>query len=473
MKRTLDGLSEIRQHFFRDPTPVWHVCATPYTLLGMDEWVRGFRWISYSDCFDGAHPRVFAPVQRVAETFPYQLLEEMNNDLLRHEQVQEHIRLFGPGQITAMMFDEETCELAARLGLEMTMPAPSLRRQVDDKLETTRIGDRAGVPSVPNALGRATTWEELQALGAGLGQDLVVQTAYGDSGTTTFFIASEEDFKRYERAIVAETEVKVMRRIKPMQAAIEGCVTREGTVVGPLMTEVIGFPELTPFKGGWAGNEVVPEAFTTAQRDAASKGTARFGDALRDLGYRGYFEIDWLIDQNTGEMYLGEVNPRLSGASPLTNLAAFAHADAPLFLFHLLEYSDLEFRLDVDRLNKRWAHPDNHDDWSQLIVKYTDEDDLRLTNSPPSGVWRLNDDNTATFRFAQTHRRTVEGDRQAFFLRIPRNGDLVRHADDLGILVFRGRAMTPGGDLTENARRWIDAIRAHFEGERTGNSKEG
>ena len=39
-------------------------------------------------------------------------------------------------------------------------------------------------------MGRATSYAELTALaeGAGLGSDLVVQTPYGDSGRTTFFV---------------------------------------------------------------------------------------------------------------------------------------------------------------------------------------------------------------------------------------------------------------------------------------------
>jgi hypothetical protein len=35
----------------------------------------------------------------------------------------------------------------------------------------------------------------------------------------------------------------------------------------------------------------------------------------------------------------------------MTNLSALAHADAPLFLFHLLEWGDTPFELDVDALN--------------------------------------------------------------------------------------------------------------------------
>jgi biotin carboxylase len=465
MKKKLDGLSEIRGHFFRDETPTWYMCATPYTLLGMDEWVRGFRWVSYSDCFDRSHPRVFVPKQSSDETFPYETLEEMNNELLRNDEVKRHVEAYGPGRLVMMMFDEETRELAAGVGLDLIMPKVATRNLVDDKVEATRIGDKAGVPSVPNVLGKVSNWNDLVTLSKGLGPDLVVQTPFGDSGTTTFFVSSEGDFDKYSKSIVAEKEVKVMRKIRPVQAAIEGCVTREGTIVGPLMTEVIGFSELTPYKGGWAGNEVTPHAFSDAQRQAASKGTARFGDALRDIGYRGYFEIDWLIDADSGEMYLGEVNPRLSGASPMTNLAAFAHADAPLFLFHLLEYSDVDFTLDVDRLNGRWADPENMDDWSQLIIKYTDEGMARLTAAPTSGVWKLGAGGTAAFRFPQMHRRTVEGEDDGFFLRIAKQGDLVRFADDLGILVIRGRVMTPQGELTDRTQAWIKAIRSHFRAE--------
>ena len=48
-----------------------------------------------------------------------------------------------------------------------------------------------------------------------------------------------------------------------------------------------------------------------------------------------------------------------------------AHADAPLFLCHLLEFSDVPFNLDVAELNDRWADPDMIDSWSQMVIKHT------------------------------------------------------------------------------------------------------
>ncbi len=167
----------------------------------------------------------------------------------------------------------------------------------------------------------------------------VIQTAFGDSGHTTFFVRNADDYRKYAREIEAEAEVKIMKRIRCRGSALEACVTRHGTIVGPLMTELVGFKELTPYRGGWCGNEVVADAFSRTVRERARESTFRFGEALRKRGYRGYFECDYLYDLDSDDVYLGEINPRITGASSMTNLAAFAHADAPLFLFHLLEWA--------------------------------------------------------------------------------------------------------------------------------------
>ena len=99
------------------------------------------------------------------------------------------------------MFDEETERLAAEVGLEIIHPPAALRKRLDSKIVTTQIGNDAGVPSVPNVLGRAGSYEQLLALAAahGIGDDLVVQTPYGDSGRTTFFIRTADDFAKDAR----------------------------------------------------------------------------------------------------------------------------------------------------------------------------------------------------------------------------------------------------------------------------------
>jgi hypothetical protein len=201
--------------------------------------------------------------------------------------------------------------------------------------------------------------------------------------------------------------------------------------------------------------------------------TVRFGEEIRKLGYRGYFEIDFLRDLDTDQLYLGEVNPRITGASAMTNLAAFAQADMPLFLFHLLEWSDVDFEVDIDAINERWANPAFIDAWGQLVMKYTDEEVRLVTHAPPSGVYRMRPDGSAEFLRVQTHRRTVEREDEAFFLRISKAGDHFYQGADLGILITPGRLMTPDFELNERARRWTAGIRAAYGSVPVGQSQAG
>src|SRR4029078_7156905 len=134
---------------------------------------------------------------------------------LRDPEVQEHLRRRGGTPMVAMVFfDEETEEICRELGYNLILPSDELRRRLDSKIVTTRLGDEAGAPSVPNVLGTASTYEELNALaeGNGLGTDPVVQTPYGDSGKTTFFIVDEADWDEHARLLVGE-QLKVMKRI--------------------------------------------------------------------------------------------------------------------------------------------------------------------------------------------------------------------------------------------------------------------
>ena len=465
--RKLRNISEIRRFFHRNETPIYFISATNFNLLGMDEWAKNFKYINYIDCYDGRHPNTFVPAPAPHPEF--ESIEDINNYLLQHKEVRDYIAGRGKRpKAVFLMFDQKTEQLAKELGVQVWFPKAKLRGKLDDKIETVRVGNKAGVPSVPNVLAEVGSYEELCKVSQKLGRDLVVQSAYGDSGHTTFFISRESDWKRHADEIVGHGEMKIMKRVNCRQAAIEACTTKAGTIVGPLMTEIVGFKELTPYRGGWAGNEIFADAFTPKLRAKARDLTFKFGEQLRKEGYRGYFELDFLIDKDSEEMWLGELNPRVTGASSMTNHAAFAHADAPLFLFHLLEFCGAEFDFDVKALNDRWADPDNIDSWSQLVLKHTEDSVDLLVEAPQSGIYHMNDDGSIAYSRFDYHRRAVESEREAFFLRISGPGDYRYEGADLGILVTRGRLMTKGFKLNNRAKAWIDGIGKCYVGQPLG-----
>jgi biotin carboxylase len=462
--RALNGISEIRNFFRTNEQPIYFFGPTAFNLLGIDRWVRNFQYIVYYDSWDGAHPRLFAPANR--PDIAFESSEQIVNYLLRDPEVRAYLKRRGGTPMVAMVFfDEETEEICRELGYTLILPPDSLRRRLDSKIVTTQMGSEAGARSVPNVIGRAQSWGALQklALTAGLGTDLVVQTPYGDSGKTTFFIKSKQNWAAHASSIIGQ-ELKVMKRINNKAAAVEACITRHGTIVGPFMTDLTGYPELTPYKGGWCGNDLFPEALTTTQRATAIDYVQRLGGRLAQEGYKGFLEIDVLIDNDTDEVYLGELNPRISGASSMTNVTAGAYADVPLFLFHLLEFMEVDYVVDVEEINQRWLELAAIDVWAQLIMKEPVDSVERILAAPRTGTYQLDEDGKLTFGRVSHDWHQVTDQDEAFYMRVYAPGDFRFKGADLGILITKGRMQNSDG-LTERCSRYIDGIRSLYHSE--------
>ena len=466
--RGLKGISEIRTFFRTNEQPIFFIGPTAFNLLGIDRWVRGFEYIVYYDSWDGAHPRVFTPASKPFVEFSSS--EEINNYLLSDAEVQSFIESrCAPHKVRPMVamvfFDEETERICAELDYDLILPSDSLRRHLDSKIVTTKLGEEAGAPSVLNVLDRANSYAELtaKATGAGLGSDLVVQTPYGDSGKTTFFITSQAEWDRDCDDIVGQ-DLKIMKRINNHAVAVEAVNTRHGTVVGPFMTDLTGYPELTPYRGGWCGNDLFPEALSEAHRSTAIGHVQRLGDRLRKEGYKGFFEVDVLVDLDSDDVYLGELNPRISGASSITNVTAGAYADIPLFLFHLLEFMNVDYTVDVDDINERWRELAAVDVWAQLIMKEPNDGVERILAAPPTGRYRLAEDGTLAFVGVTNDWHDVTHEDECFYMRVYGPGDYRFKGADLGVLVTKGRMQTSEG-LTTRCRNYIDGIRGMYQSE--------
>ena len=169
-RKPLKNISEIRRFFHRNDQPIYFVSATNFNLLGIDEWVKNFKYINYIDCYDGRHPNVLVPSETPHAEFTS--IEDINNYLLGHKEVVDYMEgRGGKPKLVFLMFDEKTEDLAKELGAQVWFPKAKLRSRVDNKIETVRIGDKAGVPSAPNTLSVIDSWEQRQdvAAAAGLG----------------------------------------------------------------------------------------------------------------------------------------------------------------------------------------------------------------------------------------------------------------------------------------------------------------
>ena len=246
----VNSIADLKVMFHRNERPIYFIGATNFNLLGMDRWINRFRYINYIDCFDGRHPNVFVPTETPHEEFTS--IEDITNHLLQHKEVIDLIERRGGNPVgTFLMFDEKTEELAKDIGLDIWFPPAKLRQRCDNKMETVRIGNKAGVKSVPNALEKVESWEGLMKTCEqhGLGTDLVIQSAFGDSGHTTFFISNQDEFNKHKDEIVNDPEVKIMKRINCRGATLEACCHAVGHAGGAAADRSGGRQGIDPLQG--------------------------------------------------------------------------------------------------------------------------------------------------------------------------------------------------------------------------------
>lgn len=464
-KRLLNSLADIKRYFAENEVPYYFISATNFNLMGMHEWVRGWQDINMLDCFDGTHPQVV--IVEDDHSMQFESIEGINEYLLNSPQVHalldaREIKGKTRGRAIFLFFNEQLEAICKELDLDIILPKFSMVHEIDSKIVTTEIGNQAGVHSVPNVLTKISSYADLRQIAnkAGLGERWVVQSSHGDSGKTTYFIASEADYQRFADKIEAEEMVKVMRWIRCTGSAIEACATRWGTLVGPLLTELIGAESLTAYPGGWCGNELYAEAFSMVIRRQVQQKTQAIGDVLYTRGYRGYFELDFLIDLDTNELYLGELNARITGISAMTNMSDFSVAHIPLLLFHLLEYDpEVDLNIDINAFNQAVLAQGAAGTASQVILNYTEEGMKIVTEAPVSGVYTLEAGGHLLLKQPGYSRREALAENEAYVLRIMNAGEYAYMGADLAIMFMNCRIRDTQGKLNPAGERWVGALK--------------
>ena len=245
-----------------------------------------------------------------------------------------------------------------------------------------------------------------------------------------------------------------MRRINHLPGTVEAVATRHGTIVGPIQTDLTGYEELTPYRGGWCGNDIFPEVFDLKTRKRIRKMAQRLGKRLYAEGYKGAFCMDFLLDTDDGSVYLGEINPRISGASPLTNLITSTLRRRPAL------------PLPPARVHRRRLEAGPQGDPEPVgrlrpVEPAGPQADHRRGGADHRGaVVRAVADGRRRRRCASSRQEidwhAVSRDNEAFYLRVYGAGEYRYPGADVGVVVTRGRMQTDDRELLDRGRLWAE-----------------
>lgn len=180
-----------------------------------------------------------------------------------------------------------------------------------------------------------------------------IQDEYLSGGKGSFVVKNYQDFcyalegldelSHHPRVVVSDFIPKARER------TIQGCVTRYGVFTGPLQRQLVAHPLLVNpsiVRGDkFSGAQILAADQDTALHQEIAKLAILIGESLKSHGYKGIFGVDFL-EAEDGKVYVLEVNPRLTGVSPLLAALYKGKNSVPFYLLHLLELGDYEYQIE-------------------------------------------------------------------------------------------------------------------------------
>jgi len=288
--------------------------------------------------------------------------------LLGHELTRAYLRgMPDPKHLFLYQSYSDLEDLARKEGWVLLANRAALRLRLRERGFFQQMAGDLRVPQVPGAIQPISVIREkgYEVLSRELGPEMAVQLpdiAQG-GGRGTFFIRSADAYQRLSQRLKGDvwrdvplTSVLIRKFVKGTPASVAICITRQGVLISGLQEQLIDLPYCTTVaeNGIFCGHVWNGNPWSLGVQDAAMKQAEHIGKYVAALGYRGILGIDFVIDEEANTVYPLEINPRLTGAFPMLSLLHLQHGIIPLEVFHLLEFLDLPYRIDVAELNRRY-----------------------------------------------------------------------------------------------------------------------
>lgn len=197
-------------------------------------------------------------------------------------------------------------------------PDPDITSYLDDKTNQHRIAQELGLP-VPESY-VASSFEELLRLYHSKFDSgrAFIACANGWAGEGNEIVNNLDD-------IVNSDKLKGNRFIIKRLLDLEASITTHGIIANEDEILIAGLSDMIMDGVNYHG-VVYPSNASKQNIDGMLKSTEKVAKFMGGLGYRGFFNFDFMIDRD-GVLYFTEINPRKGGSTPEIILAH--HAENP------------------------------------------------------------------------------------------------------------------------------------------------
>jgi biotin carboxylase len=259
-------------------------------------------------------------------------------------------------------------------------------------------------------------------------------------------LAAIEHLGGHKRVVVSEMIEDASER------SVQAVLTKQGVFVGPLQKQIVSHPLLSnlrvPDGDRFCGAEISAQDPLLHVYPELRGYALAIGARLQELGYKGIFGIDALIGRD-GRMCVLEVNPRLTGVTPLLTMLYREGKDIPFYLLHILELGGFDYEITDTYIDP--IPPEGG-----LLVLHSQEDHQSfIAQSPASGLYDLA---TVAYKNKQYRLGKISDSRDLLLQRYTPEGFHVRPGGRLMTAYVNGRILDEYDELLPDVEKAVTSV---------------
>lgn len=457
--------------------------SRPIVTIGVTAFMRFFpalflknlHIICYKDSDDNKMLGKFAKIFCLQKIAPKAKLKFFNaNNLLRHKKVKDYLKKLGPKKYLYLYRSNINIQNAKKgLGIKIIANKAKLNKYFENKINFRKILKTIGLKPIE---GMTLTWQQFKSkdynyFNKKFGSKFVIQLPdfLLGGGKGTIFIDNSRKFIKFKvesrNGIYKEKKlrhVNVTKFIDGWHCSVACCATKYGTLISGINRQIIDIPEvISSYKGdGLFCGHVFGIKFNKEIINQVNNIATKLGRFMYKKGYKGIYGTDLLINKETNKVYPVECNARYTGAFPMLSMLHVKHKIIPLDFFHFWEFFNLNYKINVRKINKMYQKPIMG---SHLVLSNIGNKPVIVKKSLKSGLYHFNPINKKiTFRKKAIFYNSIK-DSNDFILidGLPKKIDIIQTHDNLARIchvLFKTNILSQNGSLNYKTAEIIRGI---------------
>jgi hypothetical protein len=389
---------------------IFYLTLDPERALGVEDFIPSYH-IIYSEGSQLANPIANAGID-IKNFVNSGSNINSTSKLLEHPDVKKYIKSRAHEKPDLLVFknDEQIEKLAKKNNFKLLNPSYKLGLELENKVNFSKFVDELGFVEQPDyELFEKLSDLDYKSICQKFGNEFIVQFILGHTGSGTFFIDSETTLGTLIEKYPLR-KGKVAKKINGIPYTINACITKLGIIIGGISEQITGVEGLTSSKGGTIGNDFTQRHLNDVIRSEMVTITTKIGEILGGKGHKGIFGLDFMLESDTGKLFLIEANIRQVASSTYVSYLQRMNNQVPIMLWHILELLDFaytqkfdclddiaeewinegitKFRLSNDKLSLNLAN-NQPIQASQIIFRNTKDHAVQMLDQFPGGIYRM------------------------------------------------------------------------------------